>query len=209
MYSIGGYEFNSEENIKRALTHSSFGEDNYERLEFLGDSILDFLVGKHFFENKTLNEGMLTKLRAFYVSEENLSQVFDKLNIEKLVRLGKSCKKLTKSIKCDMFEAITASVYLDAGLDRCLQFIEENIYIKDVKEIDIVDAKSLLQEIAQKNGHMVEYTLLEKLGQSHNPTFIVEAKLNDIKVRASESSKQHAEQLCAKKILEILGDKNQ
>ena len=206
MYSIGGYTFKSEDNITRALTHSSFSENNYERLEYLGDSILDFLVGKHFFENKTLNEGMLTKLRAFYVSEENLSQVFDKLNIEKLVRLGKSCKKLTKSIKCDMFEAITASVYLDGGLDRCEQFIEENIYIKDEKDVDIVDAKSLLQEIAQKNGQKIEYSLIEKLGKSHNPTFVVQAKLGDIIVSESGKSKRGAEQLCAQKILEILGE---
>lgn len=206
MYNIGGYKFNNEENIQKALTHSSYSEDNYERLEYLGDSILDFLVGKHFFCDETLGEGMLTKLRAYYVSEENLSQVFDSLNIENLVKLGKSCKQLTKSIKCDIFEAITASVYLDSNIDRCEQFIEENIYRKDTKQIHIVDNKSLLQEIAQKNGQKVEYTLIEKYGKSHNPTFITGAKLGDIVVSASGKSIRSAEQLCAEKILEILGE---
>ena len=69
MISIGGYTFRDEQNITKALTHSSFSPDNYERLEYLGDSILDVLVGKHLFVDKSLNEGMLTKLRAHYVSE--------------------------------------------------------------------------------------------------------------------------------------------
>ncbi len=206
MISIGGYTFRDEQNITKALTHSSFSPDNYERLEYLGDSILDFLVGKHFFVDKSLNEGMLTKLRAHYVSEENLSKVFDKLNVEKYVKLGKSCKVLTKSIKCDMFEAITASVYLDSNIDRCEQFIEENIYIQKVQDIEIIDNKSLLQEIAQKHGQKVEYILLEKLGQSHNPTFVVEAKLGELTAKAESSSKQDAEQKSAKIILDQLGE---
>ena len=206
MISIGGYTFRDEQNITKALTHSSFSPDNYERLEYLGDSILDFLVGKHFFVDKSLNEGMLTKLRAHYVSEENLSKVFDKLNVEKYVKLGKSCKVLTKSIKCDMFEAITASVYLDSNIDRCEQFIEENIYIQKVQDIEIIDNKSLLQEIAQKHGQKVEYILLEKLGQSHNPTFVVEAKLGELTAKAESSSKQDAAQKSAKIILDQLGE---
>lgn len=206
MISIGGYTFRDEQNITKALTHSSFSPDNYERLEYLGDSILDFLVGKHFFVDKSLNEGMLTKLRAHYVSEENLSKVFDKLNVEKYVKLGKSCKVLTKSIKCDMFEAITASVYLDSNIDRCEQFIEGNIYIQKVQDIEIIDNKSLLQEIAQKHGQKVEYILLEKLGQSHNPTFVVEAKLGKLTAKAESSSKQDAEQKSAKIILDQLGE---
>lgn len=206
MISIGGYTFRDEQNITKALTHSSYSQDNYERLEYLGDSILDFLVGKHFYHNQSLNEGMLTKLRAHYVSEDNLSKVFDKLNVEKYVKLGKSCKVLTKSIKCDMFEAITASVYLDSNIDICEQFIEENIYIQNVEDIEIIDNKSLLQEIAQKNGQKVEYVLLEKLGQSHNPTFVVEARLGEITAKAESSSKQDAEQKSAKIILDKLGD---
>lgn len=206
MISIGGYTFRDEQNITKALTHSSYSQDNYERLEYLGDSILDFLVGKHFYHNQSLNEGMLTKLRAHYVSEDNLSKVFDKLNVEKYVKLGKSCKVLTKSIKCDMLEAITASVYLDSNIDRCEQFIEENIYIQNVEDIEIIDNKSLLQEIAQKNGQKVEYVLLEKLGQSHNPTFVVEARLGEITAKAESSSKQDAEQKSAKIILDKLGD---
>ena len=206
MISIGGYTFRDEQNITKALTHSSYSQDNYERLEYLGDSILDFLVGKHFYHNQSLNEGMLTKLRAHYVSEDNLSKVFDKLNVEKYVKLGKSCKVLTKSIKCDMFEAITASVYLDSNIDRCEQFIEENIYIQKVQDIEIIDNKSLLQEIAQKHGQKVEYILLEKLGQSHNPTFVVEAKLGELTAKAESSSKQDAEQKSAKIILDQLGE---
>ena len=105
-----------------------------------------------------------------------------------------------------MFEAITASVYLDSNIDRCEQFIEENIYIQKVQDIEIIDNKSLLQEIAQKHGQKVEYILLEKLGQSHNPTFVVEAKLGELTAKAESSSKQDAEQKSAKIILDQLGE---
>ena len=211
MIKLQDYVFKDEKLILTALTHSSYSSDNYERLEFLGDSILDFLVAKHFFASTDKSEGVLTKLRSHFVSEDNLSIVFDKLNVGEYVKLGKSCKELTKSIKCDMFEAIVASIYLDAGLDECEKFILNNIFTQNIDQIELLDAKSKLQEWAQAKKMSVTYTLIEQSGMSHNPTFVVEASVGNVKAKASSGNKQIAEQLSAQKILDIIlkGENNE
>ena len=205
MLKIGEYTFSNDELISRALTHSSYSSQNYERLEFLGDSILDFVVAEYFYHKTNLNEGLLTKTRSHYVSEENLCKVFDNLNIEQYVKLGKSCKQLTKSIKCDMFESIIAAIYLESGLDSCKRFIEENIFIEDYNKIELLDDKSLLQELAQSKKMQVIYTLIEQSGRSHNPTFVVEAKVGEYRAIGKSGSKQIAEQNAAKQILQLIG----
>ncbi|MBO5884341.1 MAG: ribonuclease III [Clostridia bacterium] len=202
MINIGGYSFTNEKIIDLALTHSSFSAENYERLEFLGDSILDFLVAKILFNNTNLNEGMLTKVRSHYVSEDNLSLVFDNLQIKDIVKLGKSCKQVTKSIKCDILEAIIAAIYLDSNLEKCEKFINDNIFTENVENIEVLDNKSMLQEIAQSKKMQVVYTLLDQTGMAHKPTFVVEAKVGKYTAIASSGSKQMAEQKSAKIILE-------
>ncbi len=204
MVKVSNYVFKNDKYIKLALTHSSYSSENYERLEFLGDSILDFVVAKYFFDNTDQSEGNLTKLRSHFVSADNLSVVFDNLNVSNLVLLGKSCKELTKSIKCDMFEAIVAAVYLDSNLEVCEKFILNNIFIENINQIELLDSKSKLQEWAQANKMSVTYTLIEQKGESHNPTFTVEAKVGEYSQIATENAKQIAEQKAAKQILDIL-----
>ena len=124
---IGEYTFKNTELINQALTHSSKSIVNYERLEFLGDSILDFLVGEYFYKNCDQPEGKLTVLRSYYVSENYLLKVFDKLNLAKLVKIGKSCQgEISKAVKGDVVEAIIASIYLDGGLESARNFIYKN-----------------------------------------------------------------------------------
>ncbi len=208
MTKIGDYEFKNCGLFEKALTHSSYSNNNYERLEFLGDSILDFIVGKYFYEKTTLNEGLLTKMRSHFVSEDNLCKVFDKLKLGDYVKLGKSCKELTKSIKCDMFEAVIASIYLDSNLKTCEKFIIDNIFLEDYKNVELLDSKSKLQEIAQGNKQVVHYELLEQKGMSHKPTFLIKASVGVYSATAESGSKQIAEQLAAKKILDILSKEN-
>ncbi len=208
MIKIGDYEFKNCDLIERALTHSSYSTENYERLEFLGDSILDFIVAKYFFEKTSLNEGLLTKMRSHFVSEDNLCKVFDNLQLGSYVKLGKSCKELTKSIKCDMFEAVIASIYLDSNLQTCENFIIDNIFLEDFANVELLDSKSKLQEIAQSNKQVVQYELLEQKGMSHKPTFVVKASVGDYSATAESGSKQIAEQLAAKKILDLLSKEN-
>lgn len=204
MIKVNNYAFNNDDLFYVALTHSSYSPENYERLEFLGDSILDFVVAKYFYNNTKLNEGMLTKMRSHFVSEDNLCVVFDNLDIEKYVKLGKSCKELTKSIKCDMFEAIVAAVYLDSNLESCEKFITQNIFTENIEDVELLDAKSKLQELAQSNKMTPSYTLIEQSGQSHKPTFVVEARVGNIKAVAKSGNKQIAEQEAAKQILDII-----
>lgn len=147
-----GYKFKDEELLKRALTHSSKSENNYERLEFLGDGILDFLVGEYLFKNMQEDEGHLTVTRSHFVSENNLAKVFDEMNIEKDVMVGKSYKeKISKSVKSDVVEAIIAAIYLDGGLEDARKFVCEKLNLKNFRNVVDDNYKSKLQELVQSS----------------------------------------------------------
>ena len=144
---VKDYTFKNPKLLERALTHSSYSKENYERLEFLGDSILDFIVGDFLYERVEDGEGKLSKLRASFVSEQYLHKIFDELNISKYVKLGKSYKtELTKAVKADIFEAIVASIYLDGGLDEAKKFIVSTLKLGNYKTIKNLDYKSQIQE---------------------------------------------------------------
>lgn len=146
------YKFKNNSLLEQALTHSSKSEINYERLEFLGDSILDFLVGEYFFKNCKEKEGKLTVLRSHYVSENYLSQIFNKLNLEKEVKLGKSYQgQVSKAIKGDVIEAIIGAIYLDSNLEKAKEFIYKNFELEKYNSIKDDNYKSKLQELVQGN----------------------------------------------------------
>lgn len=146
------YEFKNKMLLKRAMTHSSKSIENYERLEFLGDSILDFVVGDYLFQNSDKAEGELTVLRAHFVSEANLCKVFDQLEIEKDIILGKSWKgSLSKAVKCDIVEAIIAAIYLDGGMDKAVEFIIKKLDLSSFNNVKDENYKSKLQELIQAN----------------------------------------------------------
>lgn len=200
MNKIKNYSFKNENLLMLALTHSSFGEENYERLEFLGDSILDFLVAEYFFGKTKHKEGDLSKMRAYYVSEDSLSVVFDSLNVLDYVRLGKSCKTLTKSIKSDMVEAIIAGIYLDSNMEECRKFVLSCFdFEKDV--VSFNDGKSQLQEWAQKYKKQVNYELIKSYGEAHDLTFVIQAKVDNISAVCEGKTKKQAEENCAYQIL--------
>lgn len=149
---IGGYDFKNKTLIERALTHSSFSENNYERLEFLGDSILDFVVGEYFYLNCPENEGKLTILRSHFVAESYLTGLFSKLQLNTKVRLGKSYQgEISKAIKADVVEAIIGAIYLDGGIEKAKAFIYRHFGLEDYKKIEDDNYKSKLQELVQGN----------------------------------------------------------
>ncbi|MBO5022432.1 MAG: ribonuclease III [Clostridia bacterium] len=149
---IGGYDFKNKTLIERALTHSSFSENNYERLEFLGDSILDFVVGEYFYLNCPENEGKLTILRSHFVAESYLAGLFSKLQLNTKVRLGKSYQgEISKAIKADVVEAIIGAIYLDGGIEKAKAFIYRYFGLEDYKKIEDDNYKSKLQELVQGN----------------------------------------------------------
>lgn len=202
MIEIGGYTFKNQINILQALTHSSYSKDNYERLEFLGDSILDFLIADILYANKNLKEDELTRARSHIVSEDGLSKVYDKLNLEPLTNIGKSCKTITKAIKGDVVESIIACIYLENGINACKKFIINNFDLSINQEKDY---KTAFQELAQKLKVSFQYVLDKTEGPAHDLTFYVSLYANNKLISSSSGkSKLQAEKLCAKEGLSKL-----
>ncbi len=194
---ILNYEFTNPALFERAVTHSSKSKLNYERMEFLGDSILDFITGEYLYKNSSMDEGKLTPLRAHYVSEPYLSKIFDELGLEKYVKLGKSLKgELSQAIKADMVEAVIAGIYLDSeDLKTTSDFVINILHIENFEEVQDDNYKSQLQELLQANFKCSMKYLTEKVSDS---TF--EAKFfmdDDMIAKGYGKSKQSAEQNCA------------
>lgn len=166
-----GYTFKNKDLLTRALTHSSKSAQNYERLEFLGDGILDFVVGEYLFKQSDMDEGKLTVLRSHFVSEANLCKVFDKLELEKHVILGKSYQgQISKAIKGDVLEAIVAAIYLDSGLEKAKEFIIKKLELKNYKSVVDDNYKSQLQELIQSSFKCKMQYVTEKDENSENFT---------------------------------------
>jgi ribonuclease-3 len=197
-----GYTFKDEKLLNQALTHCSKSVNNYERLEFLGDSILDFIVGEYFFKNTDKKEGELTVFRSRFISEQYLSKVFDELELEKDVIVGKSYKgAISKAIKCDIIEAIIAGIYLEAGLERAKQFIEEKLHLDNYNNIEDNNFKSQLQELIQANFKCKMSYVTEKIDDK----FISKFYMDDDEIAMGEGlSKIEAEQNCARVVINLL-----
>ena len=159
-------------------------------------------MAKYFFKNTNDGEGVLTKKRAYFVSEKHLSKIFDEIVEINAVKIGKSCSKITNSIKCDIVEAIIGAIYLDSGLDACESFILQNFKLDS--EMEQINYKSELQEYAQANKMNLEYIYKQMQGESHNPTFVFECICGEYSTTQTGKTKQIAQQNCAKVILQML-----
>ncbi len=210
MHDIG-YKFKNADLLKTALTHSSYANENgvqsYERLEFLGDSILSFVVSTKLYEsNENIAEGEMSKLRAAIVCEKSLDECAKKLNFGKYLYLSKG-EELTggrtrASILADVFEAVLAAIYLDSDFYNAECFVMSQLgdaIKKSCKGIALYnDYKTELQEIAQSHGYKVEYLHIREEGPAHNKVFTVQVVYNE-KVIAENTgkSKKDAEQNAA------------
>lgn len=199
---IANYKFKNNELISRALTHGSKSEENYERLEFLGDSILDFLVGEYFYKSCSDSEGKLTVYRSQFVSENYLVKVFDKLKLSKFVKLGKSYQgEISKAIKGDVVEAIIAAIYLEGGLEEARKFIYDNFGLENYQEFIDENYKSKLQELVQGNFKCKMCYLTEPYEEGFASSFYMD---EDKISTGNGKSKQEAEQEAAKKAINKL-----
>lgn len=199
---------NNIELYETAFTHSSYANehklsDDYERLEFLGDTVLDLIMSEYLYKEKKLEEGIMTKQRANYVCEQALYQYALDLNLQDYLKLGKgedtSGGKYKKAILADVFEAFIGAIYLDQGIDKAREFINKTVipFIK-VNEGFFIDYKSLLQEAVQPTTKSMEYELIEETGPSHDKVFTVAIKINNIVYGIGRAStKKEAEQLAA------------
>ncbi|MGD8526307.1 MAG: ribonuclease III [Thioalkalispiraceae bacterium] len=212
-----GYTFQDKRLQKLALTHRSTSSNNYERLEFLGDSILGFVISKELYQRfPRAQEGQLSRLRASLVKGDTLASIARKLELGDYLRLGsgelKSGGYRRSSILADTFEALIGAVYLDSDIQQAekfvLQFYEEKLKACDPTKAE-KDPKTQLQEILQAEAAALPvYNVLKTGGEAHNQTFEVECYVEErnLKQTATGSSRRKAEQAAAKKILEIIAD---
>lgn len=212
-----GYKFKNKKLLQTALTHTSYAYENKvksnERLEYLGDSILEFISSKYLFENfNNLSEGEMTKVRAYAVCEDSLYKIAMKHNFSDFLYLGKSEKmshSIKKALTADSVEAVIAAIYLDGGIESAEKFILENI-IEQIefasKNVGMKDFKTVLQEELQKNGEVsIKYNLLKEEGPDHAKIFTVDVECNGKKLAiGTGKSKKKAEMEAAEKALKII-----
>ncbi|MFM0428832.1 ribonuclease III [Paraburkholderia aspalathi] len=207
------YEFRNAELLRQALTHRSHSSTHNERLEFLGDSVLNCAVAALLFQRfGKLDEGDLSRVRANLVKQQSLYEIAQALNISEGLRLGegelRSGGFRRPSILADTLEAVLGAVFLDGGFDAA-QTVIKRLYVPILDHIDPrtlgKDAKTLLQEYLQ--GHKIAlptYTVVATHGAAHNQQFEVECTVPklDVKVSGSGASRRAAEQAAAKKALD-------
>lgn len=208
-------EFSDPDQLAMALTHPSYAQEknfthNNQRLEFLGDAVLSFVVAEYLYNNyQDKAEGELTKIRARVVCEKSLLNVADKINLGKYVLLGKgeemSGGRKRKSILADTVEAVIGAIYLDQGYNRAREFILKHLedYIIEGASGNYYDYKSRLQELVQgKNKENVHYTIIEESGPAHCKSFIAGVYFQDQLLATGEGkSKKEAEQNAAGEVL--------
>lgn len=195
-------KFKNQALLTRAVTHASKSPNNYERLEFLGDSILDFLVGDYLFKNSDKDEGFLTVVRSHFVSENYLCKVFDKLNLAGEIIKGKSMGgQLPKAVKADIIEAIIAAIYLDSSLEEAKRFIERNFELETFDKIKDTNYKSKLQELVQAGFKCAMKYDTYKSDNGFISNFYMD---EDLIATGEGADKTSAEQNCAKQAISIL-----
>lgn len=217
------YIFNDISLLKMALTHKSYayeqgkveGNDYNERIEFLGDAILEHIISdKLYFYTPYLKEGDMTKKRAAIVCESSLSSALRRINGQEYIYLGKCEKstngKLKDAIIADAFEAILGAIYLDGGYEIasqiCLRLLDKEITTVLSGGMLNIDYKTKLQEKLQEHGTVkIEYKSVKEEGPEHDKTFTVELYFNGDKIGDGVGkSKKQAEQHAAQKALESL-----
>jgi len=197
------YTFQTLDLLTQALTHSSFSKENYERLEFLGDSVLSFIIAEAFYLKTKFDEGYLSRARANLVSASHLSSVFDKLDIDKYALVGKSfVRPLSASVKSDIIEAIIGAIYLDGGMAVVKKFVLTTLEVSKYFGSAPTDSKTKLQEYLQKNGKVkLGYMQNKPVSKTSNHFEMNVSVFGKVFASGSATSKRDAEQIAASKAL--------
>lgn len=209
----------NKELYKTAFSHSSYANEHkakqdYERLEFLGDAVVDLVIADYLYSNKKENEGEMTKVRASYVCENALYEYSMSLGLNKYIKVGhgeeKEGGKFKKAIVADIFEAFVGAIYLDLGYATARRTVLNIIvpYIENPNITFFSDYKSALQEYIQTTQKSLHYELIKEEGPAHNKRFTVQVKIdNMIYGEGISGSKKEAEQEAAKVALSKLAIK--
>lgn len=193
--------------LKIALTHSSYSNEHnvesYERLEYLGDAVLEIVCSEYLYKNTNFSEGKMSRLRSLYVCENALYEYSKEIDLSKYIFIGNGTK-VNKTIIADVFEAVIAVIYLESRLEVVKELFNKLIvpYI-DKQEDFLMDYKTLLQEHVQETYKKIEYVLVDEYGPAHEKTFIIEVHINgEVCGRGKGSTKKEAEQKAAKEAYE-------
>ncbi|WP_125761102.1 ribonuclease III [Companilactobacillus hulinensis] len=212
--------FNNRKLVERAMTHSSFdnehkelGIGNYERLEFLGDAVLEINISRYLFEKyPQLPEGKLTRLRSDIVRTDSFARFAKEIQIDKYLLIGKGEEKQgarqRHTLLEDIFEAFNGALYLDQGNTKVEEFLESVVYphIDSGEFSEDTDFKTHLQEKLQQSGEVeIDYKVIDEEGPDHDKKFEIELIVNgDVLSKGFGYSKKHAEQMAAKEALQQL-----
>ncbi len=211
-----GYTFKDKSLLNKALTHTSYAYEHNvesnEKLEFLGDSILEFVSSIYLYQNyQNLKEGEMTKVRATVVCETSLHKIAQMHGFSDFLHLGKSERVVNKEVRpailADSVEAVIAAIYLDGGLEEAKKFIIENLK-KPIKiasqHVGQKDYKTVLQEKLQQHGEVeIKYTIIKEAGPDHDKTFEAQVECNHKKLAVGTGkSKKLAEMEAARKALQ-------
>lgn len=214
-----GYEFNDIGLLEKALTHRSVTTDNNERLEFLGDSIVNYLIAEVLFQQcPKAQEGELSRLRAALVKGETLAEVARELHVGEFLKLGQGEMKSggfrRSSILADALEAIIAAIYLDSDMNTCRDLIPGWFASRCAEAVNatvLKDPKTRLQEYLQGNKlPLPEYKVINLQGEAHAQTFTIECRIDALSQTANGvgSSRRKAEQRAAEQLLNVLAVEN-
>ncbi len=208
--------FDNPQLLETALTHSSYANEHQkesnERLEFVGDAVLDVIMAKYLYEeDKHYNEGDLTKRRAKYVCEAALVEYAKACDLGRYMLLGhgeeKSGGRNRAALLADAFEAFVGAIFLDKGLEEVYKVAERVVFplIGDDDEKSFIDFKSHLQELVQSDKRQLVYKVVDESGPSHNKTFTIRVYMDDILMgegtgRSKKEAEQHAAEIALKKL---------
>lgn len=199
-----GYTFTQEELLRTAVTHASWGADNNERLEFLGDAVLGLCMSQILYRHASgFSEGEMSRIRSALVKADTLSELAQQLSLGDYLRLGNSERANTKrlNILADALEAIIGAIYLDSGLEACMAFIERlyqgRLDSASFSSCITKDPKTALQELAQMRGLLPVYTVLSVCGPGHAQEFLVRCTLEGLSTEGKGRSQREASRVAA------------
>ncbi len=204
---------NHESLYRKAFTHTSFANEHglvsYERLEYLGDAVMELVISEYLYKNTDNSEGEMTKLRSYYVCENAHYEYSKKLGLNEYLLLGHGEEETggrdRKAIVADIYEAFIGAIFLDQGFEYAKNFIYKYVIpiIEDKSNCFFNDYKSVLQEFVQTDKRSLVYQVVDESGPAHNKTFTIVVKIDDIIYgKGIAGSKKEAEQLAAKDALQ-------
>ena len=204
IYKDYGIKIKNDKLLEVALTHSSYANEHdcecYERLEYLGDAVLEIVCSEYLYTKTNYSEGQMSRLRSLYVCENALYEYSKKINLKDYIKLGNGIDEANKTIIADVFEATMAVIYLEQGISAVKRVFNKLIvpFIEHHEDF-LMDYKSLLQESVQTVKKSVTYNLVSETGPAHKREFKVEVIIDDLVYGVGiGGSKKEAEQNAAK-----------